>query len=843
MPSECPSGMIPMLDMEVGVNQTGHIYRKFYTKPMNTPFTILSRSAHSWQIKRSTLTQEGVRRLLNTSLNAPSHVRNQILADWDQKMNVSGYDINFRANVIKAAVQIYTHKVTLSKSGGRPLYRPAGWEASERDIEKLVKRQTWYSGNGNERNLAPLIIDPTPSGKLENHISQILKESARLTGIRIKMCQRGGTKVSSAAKSDPFADILCDRDNCPVCSSPDSRGGCRHSNVGYELVCNSCSEQGITATYQGETSKSSYERGKQHTEGLTKKVDDNPIWKHSQLVHNSDNKVSFSMHVKGRFRKPMERQENEAIRIRESVSVQQLNSKKEFHQPTIIRLIPVSNNLQVDQTGTMAPIMPAHKRKAPISARPDSPTVQSRSKRVNQGSYYVANHQTKHKASTSTAHHTTPTHSKSHQYTISPVVTTRRERQDQNVHHSRSHSHYNHSPLSKREEERIHYKSPSVNRAYKPQQNQRVRSVSPVWNKISKHRHNSNNSKSNHINSKHSDRRNSPHHSSSSKPPSSKNKKYQKNNHNGHTSISKPTSNTEQPHQIVDLDCSPVSPESLSFSLRKLNGTTQGNIPLSLSPVSQTNMTQYSSNKTPINIHTSHSSKSKSPQDDMFSQVSPVSKNSSHSSHTQSTHSETSPIQRDPTYTTITYINTPSPNKPREYKPPSPPSPPSHMNTIIVSAQVHTPRTARTTKTHNISSDSSSDMPLHDVASIDLIPDSERESISDEFDTSWGEELIASSVTSNQTTQTVSQHTPPTPIITAEAAKYAIDHPITTISQYNALKEKCLQKVQKLKKNNLKSHFSLEIVQFEKTFKSNPVSVKKRTPRKNINKNISYFEA
>ena len=873
VPSECPSGMIPMLDMEVGVNQTGHIFRKFYVKPMNTPFTILSRSAHSWQIKRSTLTQEGVRRLLNTSPNAPSQVFNQIMTDWDQKMNVSGYDINFRANVIKSAVQIYTHKVTQSNNGGRPLYRPAGWEATERDLEKLVKRQTWYSGKGNERNLAPLIIDPTPSGNLENNINQILKESARLTGIRIKMCQRGGTKVSSAAKSDPFADILCDRDNCTVCSSPDSKGGCRHSNVGYELVCNACSDQGITSTYQGETSKSSYERGKQHLEGLTKKVEDNPIWKHSQIVHNGDNKVSFSMHVKGRFRKPMERQENEAIRIRESMAVHQMNSKREFHQPAIIRLIPVSNNLQSDQTGTMAPIMPAHKRKAPTSYRPDSPTVQSRSKRVNQGSYYVANHQNKNRSSTNTTHHTstkhynpnhhtispvvttrsdrqdqntTSKHTNTHQYSISPVVTTRSERQDQNNTHSRTRSHHINSPLSKREEERRHYKSPSVHRAYKPQQHHRDRSMSPVWNKLTKHSHKNS---TNHINNKHSDRRTPPPQSLSSNPISSKNKKSQKNTNNGHTSNPIPSSNTMQPHQPLNLDCSPVSPESLSFCLRKLNGTTQGNIPLSLSPVSQVNMTQYSTNKTPVNIHSSHSTKSTSPQDDMFSQVSPEPNTNSqhlvHSSHTSNSLRQTSPIQRDPTYTTITYINTPSPKKPREYKPPSPPSPPSHMNTIKVSAQVHTPRTAPNTKTHNITSDSNDDMQLHNVASMDLIPDSERESISDEFDTSWGEELITSSVssvTSNQHTQLVSSNTSPTPIITVEAVKYAIEHPITTMSQYNALKQKRLQKVQKIKKNNLKSDFSVQIDHFEKTFKSNPVIAKKRTPRKNINKNISYFE-
>ena len=344
IPSECPTGLIPMLDMEVGINQLGQVTRKFYSKPMNTPYTIPSRSAHTWQIKRSTLTQEGVRRLLNTSQNTSIIDRNKIMEDWDRKMNVSGYDMKFRTNVISAAVKIYNHKVTVAEQGGRPLYRPTGWQSSERELDKLVKRQTWYTGKGTERNQAPLIIDPTPTGQLEKDIANVLKESARVSGIRVKLCQRGGDRVSSAAKADPFASKLCERPDCTVCRSEKSKGGCRHSNVGYQLVCGTCLDSEIEATYQGETSKSGYERGAQHAEGLAKKVEDNPLWKHAELVHEGDNATPFSMQITGRFQKAMIRQEDEAIRIRESKSRYQMNSKKEFHQPAIIRMVPVINS-------------------------------------------------------------------------------------------------------------------------------------------------------------------------------------------------------------------------------------------------------------------------------------------------------------------------------------------------------------------------------------------------------------------------------------------------------------------------------------------------------------------
>ena len=163
--------------------------------------------------------------------------------------------------------------------------------------------------------------------------------------------------MSKHAKSDPFASRLCDRPLCKVCTSTNSRGGCKQASIGYTLSCDSCSENDIEATYHGETSKSAFERGNQHSKGLLKKSEDNPIWKHAELHHDSDNQISFSMGVTGHFSKPMVRQENEAIRIRESMAKHEMNSCSEFHQPVIIRLVPTSSNSQSDQTGAPAVIM------------------------------------------------------------------------------------------------------------------------------------------------------------------------------------------------------------------------------------------------------------------------------------------------------------------------------------------------------------------------------------------------------------------------------------------------------------------------------------------------------
>ena len=55
------------------------IIYSFYEKPMNSPFSILERSALPESTKMSSLTQEVVRRMANTSEDVPQEERNQIV--------------------------------------------------------------------------------------------------------------------------------------------------------------------------------------------------------------------------------------------------------------------------------------------------------------------------------------------------------------------------------------------------------------------------------------------------------------------------------------------------------------------------------------------------------------------------------------------------------------------------------------------------------------------------------------------------------------------------------------------------------------------------------------------
>ena len=66
-----------------------------------------------------------------------------------------------------------------------------------------------------------------------------------------------------------------------------------------------------------------------------------------QLVHNGE-KQTFSMSIVGSFQSCLERQINEAVRISSNTADPILNSKSEFHQAPIVRVV-TTNGLQTEQ--------------------------------------------------------------------------------------------------------------------------------------------------------------------------------------------------------------------------------------------------------------------------------------------------------------------------------------------------------------------------------------------------------------------------------------------------------------------------------------------------------------
>ena len=105
----------------------------------------------------------------------------------------------------------------------------------------------------------------------------------------------------------------------------------------------------IHSTY-GETGCDCYTRGKQHQNALRLKDEENALWKHCLVEHNGI-EAEFSMKQTNVFKSCLTRQVNEAVRIEMSTADCVMNSKAEFHQAPLVRVVPVTGLLEEQEAG------------------------------------------------------------------------------------------------------------------------------------------------------------------------------------------------------------------------------------------------------------------------------------------------------------------------------------------------------------------------------------------------------------------------------------------------------------------------------------------------------------
>ena len=150
-------------------------------------------------------------------------------------------------------------------------------------------------------------------------------------------------------KSNPLRVGGCGRDSCMVCACG-GKGDCSRSGSGYKISCLECPKSMVKAEYEGETARNPYTRGLEHQRDLENESEKSPLWKHCSIQHGG-RKVGFKMDALRSFKYPMVRQVNEGARVRLTKADICMNSKSEFHQPGIVRVVAVRGNLNEEQTG------------------------------------------------------------------------------------------------------------------------------------------------------------------------------------------------------------------------------------------------------------------------------------------------------------------------------------------------------------------------------------------------------------------------------------------------------------------------------------------------------------
>ena len=91
-----------------------------YSKEVSSKNVINAKQAIRWSTKRTVLTQEILRVLLNCSKRLPWDVPTRHVNDVMMKMQYSGYSKKFRYEVVKSALKAYDDRVSADESGIRP---------------------------------------------------------------------------------------------------------------------------------------------------------------------------------------------------------------------------------------------------------------------------------------------------------------------------------------------------------------------------------------------------------------------------------------------------------------------------------------------------------------------------------------------------------------------------------------------------------------------------------------------------------------------------------------------------------------------------------------------------
>jgi len=246
-------------------------------------------------------------------------------------LKVSGYDAQFRLDIIKAGMKTYGKQVGREEEGVRPLYRPKGYEEEVRRKKKNRTKETWYKPND-----TVLFVPPTPNGELRRRMEQVV-ENGNSNELRIKVVERAGRKIRSILPGLK-ENLECGREKCMI-HYAGGRGNCNKEGIVCEGMCIECKNSGKRSIYVGETGRSAYTRGRQHMDAMDnpESYKSNAFVKHMVEEHDS-RVVDFKVNVMGSYRKPLERQVREGVEIWRTEADTVMNSKMDHYQPVMRRV-------------------------------------------------------------------------------------------------------------------------------------------------------------------------------------------------------------------------------------------------------------------------------------------------------------------------------------------------------------------------------------------------------------------------------------------------------------------------------------------------------------------------
>ena len=202
-----------------------------------------------------------------------------------------------------------------------------------------------------------MFVENTPHGELCARLQRTADRMACVAGRRVKMVEMGGTSLGQTfSNRNPWAGAGCERSDCHTChqgGNADKREDCFKRNILYESRCGTCEDRRAETEpnmkrkrkdnfeepniYVGESSRSLYERTREHIKDGRDKTEDSHIAKHWEQEHEGEDMPEFRFRIIRSFRDSLSRQVAESIRI-DLRGEQVLNSKTVYSRNRLPRL-------------------------------------------------------------------------------------------------------------------------------------------------------------------------------------------------------------------------------------------------------------------------------------------------------------------------------------------------------------------------------------------------------------------------------------------------------------------------------------------------------------------------
>ena len=204
----------------------------------------------------------------------------------------------------------------------------------ERRRRKQIKKSAWFRPSD-----SVLFCPATPNSELATRQRKVVEEEGRRLGVKVRVVERAGMSMrQQLVRTDLSAHLPCPQPDCYLCiTNPGMGGGLKHHRSGalYTGVCKICPEDDFTAIYTGESGYSGYTRTREHHD------QSNAFSKHLAEHHptRQGDVMAFTFKVLRTFNRPLLRLIWEAVLIHGTEATFIMNSRAEWHQPAIDRVV------------------------------------------------------------------------------------------------------------------------------------------------------------------------------------------------------------------------------------------------------------------------------------------------------------------------------------------------------------------------------------------------------------------------------------------------------------------------------------------------------------------------